>query len=68
LKTHQVNNKKALVLFSGQLDSIKTLYNFSIGYPSYHVDLLYIKNISFRNDEIIPIEAAKKVKKIFKII
>lgn len=62
------NNKKALILFSGQLDSIKNLNDFLIEYPTYFVDLLYIKNIGFRNDEAIPIELARKVKNVFRHI
>ena len=61
-------NKKVLILFSGQLDSIKNLNDFLIEYPTCFVDLLYIKNIGFRNHETIPIELARKVKNVFRNI
>lgn len=55
---------KRLILFSGQLDSIiSTLKIISNKEDSF--DFLYIKNVSFRNNEIIPKKIFEEIKKEF---
>lgn len=53
--------KKALILFSGQRDSIDTLLNYAEINYNKEINLLYIGNISFRYKQCIPLDMAKEM-------
>lgn len=61
----EVIMNKRLILFSGQLDSIENTLKI-VENKDYLFDMLYIKNISFRNNETIPIQIFKELMKEYK--
>jgi hypothetical protein len=54
-------NDSALILFSGQRDSIDVLLNYAQKYDERSISLLYIKNVGFRTSYKVPLPMAREM-------